>query len=129
MSATEAAGRSTLNLGALEAQVMQALWDQGPQTVREVIDYLSSDHAYTTIATVLGNLRRKGLVDAVRENHKTQYVASLSRHEHAARLMDHALEASNDRAGSILHFVGSMPDDDLALLRGYLLSRDQADPS
>ncbi len=107
-------------LGALEAQVMDVLWDHGTLTVREVIDHLGGTSAYTTIATVLGNLDRKGLVTITRQRRSTRYAARLSRQEHAAELMGQVLDASQDRAASILHFVESMPETDLALLRSYL---------
>src|SRR5699024_9237572 len=110
-------------LGTLEAQVMDALWDHGPGTIREVIQRLASEPAYTTIATVLTNLDRKHLVTVTRDGRSTRYDARLTRQEHAAQLMGHALNASRDRATSILHFVDSMPDDDLALLRQYLDQR------
>lgn len=110
-------------LGTLEAQVMDVLWDHGPGTVREVIDHLGGASAYTTIATVLGNLDRKGLVTITRQRRSTRYAARLSRQEHAAELMGHVLDASRDRAASILHFVDTMPESDLALLRGYLDAR------
>lgn len=125
MTITE--GRAPLRLGALEAQVMDVLWDHGPGTVREVIGHLPSDPAYTTIATVLTNLDRKGLLTITREKRSTRYSARLSRHEHAATLMEQALDSSRDRAASILHFVDSMPDDDLALLRDYLNRRGERD--
>lgn len=111
-------------LGALEAQVMDVLWDHGACTIREVIDALPSDPAYTTIATVLTNLDRKHLVTATRKRRSTRYAARVSREEHTAKLMEYALEASRDRAASILHFVEAMPDDDLDLLREYLARRD-----
>ena len=112
--------RDLPRLGALEAQVMDVLWDHGTLTVREVIDHLGGAPAYTTIATVLGNLDRKGLVTITRQRRSTRYAARLSRQEHAAELMGHVLDASRDRAGSILHFVDTMPESDLALLRAYL---------
>ena len=46
-----------LRLGSLEQQVMDALWDDGALTIRDVITGLGANHAYTTIATVLANLR------------------------------------------------------------------------
>lgn len=112
-------------LGTLEAQVMDVLWDHGQATVREVIDHLNTDPAYTTIATVLSNLDRKQLITITREKRSTRYGARITRHEHAAHLMEHALASSRDRAASILHFVGTMPDDDLDLLRDYLDRRGQ----
>ncbi len=99
---------------------MDALWDQPGQTVRQLIDGLGGTPAYTTIATVLSNLNRKELVTAERSSHSTRYRPALSRGEHTAAVMGYALDASKDRAASILHFVETMPAGDLDLLREYL---------
>lgn len=125
MRVADARAGDPLRLGALEAQVMDVLWDHGPVTIREVIGHLPSEPAYTTIATVLANLDRKHLVTVSRQNRSTRYAARLTRHEHAAGLMQHVLEASRDRAASILQFVDSMPETDLELLRDYLNRRSQ----
>ena len=111
-------------LGALEAQVMDVLWDHGPVTVREIIKRLPQDPAYTTIATVLANLDRKGLVAVTRAGRSTRHAPRVSRHEHDAALMERVLESSRDRAASILHFVEAMPEGDRALLREYLATHD-----
>lgn len=117
--------RKPARLGALEAQVMDLLWNGEPLTVRDIIDRLSADPAYTTIATVLGNLRKKELVCTRKNGHTTLYGACVSREEHAAQIMDHALDASGDRAASIVHFVNGMPEDDLRLLREHLLRESE----
>jgi len=116
--------RDLTRLGALEAQVMDVLWDHGPVTIRETIDRLPSDPAYTTIATVLANLDRKGLVTIDRVNRSTRFAARLTRSEYAAAQIEQVLDSSQDRTGSILRLVDSMPEDDLRLLREYLLARD-----
>lgn len=110
-----------VRLGALEAQVMDLLWAGDSFTVRGIIDRLPSEPAYTTIATVLSNLRKKGLVCTGKDGHSTLYGACLSRQEHTARIMEHALNDSGDRVASILRFVDNMPEDDLRLLREHLL--------
>lgn len=125
MNAADGRAGDLLRLGALEAQVMDVLWDRGPATIREVIEQLPSDPAYTTIATVLTNLDRKHLVTITRQNRSTRYAPRLTRHEHAAGLMEQVLDASRDRAASILQFVDSMPETDLALLRDYLTSGER----
>lgn len=112
-------------LGALEAQVMDLLWNGDPFTVRDIINHLPSDPAYTTIATVLTNLRKKGLVCTGKDGHSTLYGACVSREEHAARIMDHALNQSGDRAASILRFIDGMPEDDLHMLRQHLLEEGE----
>lgn len=107
-------------LGALEQQVMDALWDAGEQTVREVITALGDVHAYTTIATVLTHLDRKGMIRSRRQGRSVRYSARRSRSEHAARVMEHALAASKDRRASIVHFVETMDPGEVDLLRSYL---------
>lgn len=104
---------------------MDVLWDHGPVTVREVINFLGGALAYTTIATVLGNLGRKHLVIVTRQGRSTRYAARSSRQAHAAEVMGHVLDASRDRVASILHFVDAMPEGDLELLREYLDARGQ----
>ncbi|MFW7415825.1 BlaI/MecI/CopY family transcriptional regulator [Demequina sp. SO4-18] len=110
-------------LGTLEAQVMDLLWERGPGRIRDIIDALPLDFAYTTIATVVGNLQRKCLVVAEREGRAVSFAARVTREEHTAAVMAHALESSPNRAASMLHFVESMDESDMALLRGYLVQR------
>ncbi|GAA4832487.1 BlaI/MecI/CopY family transcriptional regulator [Garicola koreensis] len=114
------AGSRAPQLGALEAQVMELLWQQGPCSVRDVMDTLEQRPAYTTIATVMQNLQRKGLVRSQHQGRAVSYVPEVSREAHTAQMMRHALESSSDRAASILHFVKDMPDDELSMLRHYL---------
>ncbi|PRB14133.1 BlaI/MecI/CopY family transcriptional regulator [Microbacterium sp. MYb62] len=109
-----------LRLGPLEQQVMDALWDEGPLSIREVITHLGAKHAYTTIATVLGNLERKQVVLPQREGRAVKYAARCTRERHAARLMEEALATSHDRAATMLHFVDAIADGDLERLREYL---------
>ena len=112
-----------IRLGALEARVMDVLWEQGPGTVREIINHIDTQPAYTTIATVLSNLDKKGMVLIARSRRSTTYSAGMSRAEYDARQMACVLRQSPDRASSILHFVDAMPEADLELLRGYLQSK------
>src|SRR5690625_4139037 len=107
-------------LGALEQQVIEVLWEHGASTIREVIDRLPNKLAYTTISTVLRNLERKDMVTPERERNGVRFLPRRTREEHAALLMEYALATSGDRETSILHFLGSMTPEDLALLREHL---------
>lgn len=115
-------------LGALESQVMDLLWDDGPSTIRGLIERLPGEPAYTTIATVLTNLHRKKLVTPRKKGRSTVYGARGTREEHVASLMSDALGGSRDRAASILHFAESIPDAELDLLREFLQRRDGSAP-
>lgn len=107
-------------LGALEQQVVDILWDHQLLTIREIIEHLPRQAAYTTIATVLGNLERKDMVMRHRDGHTARYTPRRTREQHAAWLMEHALASSHDREASMLHFVKSISPDDLELLRAHL---------
>ena len=109
-----------VRLGPLEQQVMEALWERGELTIREVITHLGDQHAYTTIATVLSNLDRKEMVTSRRAGRSVRFAPRHPRADYAAQLMSQALSASNDRGASILRFVDGMEARDVALLREYL---------
>lgn len=110
----------TAQLGELEELVMDLLWQDNPRSVRDILDALPRRLAYTTIATVLQNLKRKDMVTTQHNGRLVSYLPTRSREEYTAQLMRQALEHSDDRAASILHFVQDMPDDELAMLRDYL---------
>jgi predicted transcriptional regulator len=56
-------------LPTLQLAIMQALWRRGQATVADVQSDLSADRrlAYTTVATMLTKMERKGLVTHTRE--------------------------------------------------------------
>lgn len=108
-------------LGPLESQVLDVLWRVGECTIRQIINHLERDLAYTTIATVLGNLERKGLVEPLRGKGKSvSFQAAVGREQHAATVMSHALETGGDREASMRFFVQSMTGEEIELLRGFL---------
>lgn len=120
----EAPPCASVRLGSLEAQVMEILWDCGPQAVRGVINELPGNPAYTTIATVLSNLVRKELVEATRGGGSTTYSAVLGRDEYAACVMARRLATvAKDRPAALRHFLEFLSDDDLAAIGDALLAQ------
>lgn len=99
---------------------MDLLWEAHPRSVRDVMDALPHNPAYTTIATVMQNLKAKAMVESQREGRSVFYSPTLSRDEYVGRLMHQALDNSHDKAASILHFVQEMPEEGLTMLREYL---------
>lgn len=101
---------------------MEILWSCPAELcTREVLAQTSQTLAYTTIATVLSNLVKKGLVERVPAPGRTwAYRPLYDRGAYVAGLMTTALSASADREASLLHFVEAMSADDVALLRALL---------
>jgi predicted transcriptional regulator len=46
-------------LGALEAEIMEAVWEQGEACVQDVCDSLGPEHNYKTVMTVMNRLVEK----------------------------------------------------------------------
>lgn len=71
-------------LGDLEADIMEAIWTEGPGakvTVRDIHQKLQESRgaAYTTVMTVMGNLAKKGLLKVEKESYAHRYVAAQTR--------------------------------------------------
>ena len=69
-------------LGDAELQVLRALWDHGPATVREVLAHVHKQGrkvAYTTVLTFLTRLEQKGFVKSDKSDVAYVYRAAVSR--------------------------------------------------
>jgi predicted transcriptional regulator len=74
-------------VGGVEAEAMEAMWDRGEATVRDVMDALNdtaeTPRAYTTYMTVLSRLYNKGLLVRHREAKTDVYAPAYTREEYA----------------------------------------------
>jgi predicted transcriptional regulator len=105
-------------LHALEAEVMDAVWDLGETSVRTVMEALNErapkPRAYTTYMTILGRLHGKGLLDRRREG-KTDYYRAVHTRAEYADLRAHAeVAALVDAYGDVAlgHFARQVADLD-----------------
>jgi len=114
-------------LGQLEQQVMDIVWRSGDQevTAREVADALPG-YAYTTIATILNRLSRKGALRRRAEHNTNMFAAIASRADRAAASMRETFRTSGDPQGTLQSFAGSLTASETKALRKAL---DQADPN
>ncbi len=111
-------------LGDLERAVMEAVWDAGPSTARQVAERLTDrDLAYTTVLTVLGRLEGKGLLRRARDERAHTYSAVASREDHIAVLMQSALGQADDRTAALQHFARSVSPAEAQALREALEGR------
>lgn len=100
-------------LGPLETRVLDALWDRGPATSREVCEALGEDRAYTTIMTTLDRLHHKGLLEREKHGIAWRYRPALSREAHERAVAD-ALVArilADHREAGIAAFVEAAAQD------------------
>lgn len=107
-------------LGQLESAVMECVWSAGnPVSVRDVLEVLSQERAiaYTTVMTVMDNLRSKGLLTRKKHGKAYRYRPDLTREQYTAAYMQLVLAAGSDRTTTLLHFVEQMPAEEVAELR------------
>ena len=70
------------DLGTAELEVLRAVWDDQPATVRQVLNRLHDrgrNVAYTTVQTVLTRLEQKGVVASDKRDTAYVYRAKLTR--------------------------------------------------
>ncbi len=107
--------------GALELDVMRVLWAAtAPLTPGDVREQLPHPLAYTSVATVLGRLQSKGLVRRLEAGRAFGYEAAIDEAQWAVQRMTDVLSSTNDRAGVLVGFVGSLSKKEAKALRALL---------
>ncbi|MBV8819707.1 MAG: BlaI/MecI/CopY family transcriptional regulator [Acidobacteriaceae bacterium] len=108
--------RGAAELGPLENEMMQVVWNRGESNVHEVMHELSKPLAYTTVMTTLDRLYKKGLLDRRKSERAFFYSAALTRSAWEQRRAGEFLSTlSPDRLVSCL--VDAVEERDEALLR------------
>jgi predicted transcriptional regulator len=110
-------------LGDLEAVIMQMVWDRGsPVTVRDLVDDLQQERAiaYTTVMSTMDNLHRKGWLARAKDGKAYRYMATATREEYSARLMQEALADGGDTEVVLSHFVAQMGGAESEVLRAVV---------
>jgi predicted transcriptional regulator len=118
-------------LGDLEARVMHRVWARRePVTVRDVLGDLQRDRpvAYTTVMTVMDNLRKKGWLRRESEGRAYRYAPLVSAEEYSAGLMRQALAASSDRPAVLMHFIGELSEEEAGALEEAYRRLNGKDP-
>ncbi|OLT13882.1 CopY family transcriptional regulator [Actinomadura sp. CNU-125] len=109
--------------GDLEAAIMDRMWSYArPANVREVLEDLQKERtiAYTTVMTVMDNLRKKGWLRRKRAGRAYVYEAVASREGYTAKLMREALATSNNQAAALVHFLSDLSPGESEALRAAL---------
>lgn len=120
-------------LGPLESEVMEAVWDLGDTTVRDVHEHLSHrrELAYTTIMTTMTRLAVKGLLERDTSGLAHRYRPSVSREDYAKTTVTSVVDWLVDRfpEPAMSYFVEVMNDGaDPDLLRSLQAQIDRLRP-
>jgi BlaI family transcriptional regulator, penicillinase repressor len=98
-------------LTKLELQVLEALWQKGACSVREILETFPAlgRPAYTTVQTVVYRLERKKALRCVKRiSNANIFEAAISRHDAQRRFVDELLAVFGGRAKLVMaHLVES----------------------
>jgi predicted transcriptional regulator len=108
-------------LGDLERKVMDVVWNRtgSELTGRDVVDALPG-YAYTTIATVLDRLSKKGYLQRRTERRVVRYSPADSQDDHTAAAMRDILGKSSDSQAALIRFAQTVSRSEAEILRKQL---------
>ena len=98
-------------LGELERPIMEIVWAKEPVTVADVVAALETDHAYTTIKTVMDRLEKKGLLTRINAGRPVMYEATINAKELKKQASRSMIE------GLVKHFGSTAVVEFAAVLR------------
>ncbi len=107
------------DLGTAELEVLKTLWDNGPCTVRQVLNHLHDQGrkvAYTTVLTFLSRLEQKRFVKSDKSDQAYVYRPLVSRQKVTASRLRSVIEQLYDGAAAPMV---------LQLMREENFSRDE----
>ena len=111
---------SSSQLGPLEERVLEALWQRGPATVRELLEGGYNDLAYTTVMTTLDRLFKKGVLTREAEGRAFRYTPRFTRaelhREAAGEAVRRMLDASPASSLPLSYLVEILSERDAQLL-------------
>jgi len=115
-------------LGKLELKIMQALWERGPCSVREVQESFPTKKrpAYTTVQTIMYRLEAKGALRRAKKISNAHiFEATLSREVSQGRLIDDLIGRFGGRSQPVMaHLIesGKLTLEDIKDAEKMLLS-------
>ena len=116
------------SLGKLELKIMQALWERGPCSVREVQESFPTKKrpAYTTVQTIMYRLEAKGALRRAKKISNAHiFEATLSREVSQGRLIDDLIGRFGGRSQPVMaHLIesGKLTLEDIRDAEKMLLS-------
>ena len=115
-----------------ELEVLQILWDEGPATVRQVMERLHADRprGYTTVMSLLDVMHGKGLLRRKSQGRAYEYSAKADQAKTLKKMVGDLLNRAFQGSSSalIMHLLdqASPSDDELQSIRAAIKDHERA---
>lgn len=126
-------GKVEIQLSDVQLVVMRALWRTGEAPTARVVEEVAKDRklAYTTVATLLSRLERRGLVASRQEGREKIYRSVISEDEAQTAMVSKLVSRlfKGDAAALVSHLVrrDEIGEEDLERVREMLRGEDGDD--
>jgi BlaI family transcriptional regulator, penicillinase repressor len=126
--------KQTIKLTRFEMEIMDALWDLGSASIREIHDRLPERKrpAYTTVQTIIRRLEEKGAVRQTKQIGNAHIFEPVVTREAAhRRLIDELLDLFGGSARPLMAHLaeaGKLSLEDLRELESILAQKGEEDP-
>lgn len=116
--------------GELEMAIMNVVWEKSSSSVQDVLDRLGSDHAYTTVMTVMGRMVQKGLLEREKSGRNYLYTASRQKPRETGNLIEKIRKSvfEGNSLSMVSYLIGNSDDineADLDSLQEMIARRKQ----
>ena len=85
-----------------ELEVLQILWERGPSTVREILETLPRELAYTTVMSLMNVMTEKKLITRKAEGRAFRYTAKQRPEQAEGKILGNVLAKVFDGSASAL---------------------------
>ncbi|MBC8114542.1 MAG: BlaI/MecI/CopY family transcriptional regulator [Candidatus Saccharimonas sp.] len=85
-----------------ELEILRILWERGPSTVREVLELVPQERAYTSVMSLLTVMADKKLVTRKPEGRAFRYTAKLKPGQTEGKMLGHLLDRVFDGSTTAL---------------------------
>ena len=116
-------------LGDLELSIMEVLWEESPQAVRDVQRRVARGKlAYTTIMTTLDRLYKKGLLAREKDGIAFVYRPAIDREEYQRRVVEATVtplleQGSGGVLAAFVDIAADLSEDNLKQLEKLIAAR------
>ncbi len=113
-----------------ELELLQLLWDHGPLTVRQVMDRINDDRAYTSVMSLMNVMAEKGMLQREPEGRAYRYRPVVQKGDTVGQMLGDLLSRAFDGSAKqlMVHLLDAAQpgEDELAEIRRAIQSYEGA---
>lgn len=102
-----------------ELEILQIIWEHGPCTVRDVMNFLERQRAYTSVMSLMNVMAEKGFLDQTPKGRAFIYSPKVSQEKTQSNMLSDLLKRAFDGSASnlVAHLLEQSDSEELGEIR------------